>query len=248
MEQLTKQQSGSLNGKKVVLLGGSAGIGLATAKAVADEGATLIIVSSNQQRIDNALKELPEGSKGYAIDLTNEQQVQNFFIQLGKFDHLVYTAGENLQLNTLTDTAVADAKQFFNVRYWGAFTAVKYASPHINAGGSITLTGGVASLRPGSGWSLGASICAAMEGFTRAMAIELAPVRVNLVSPGVVRTDLWANMTDTDREDMYTHLGNTLPVKFVADAADIAQSYLYLIRQQYSTGQIVVADGGYVLV
>lgn len=221
---------------------------MATAKAVALEGATLVVVSSNQQRIDNALAELPAGNKGFAVDLTDEQQIKDLFTQLGKFDHLVYTAGESLQLVTIADVAMADAQQFFNLRYWGAFMAVKYASPYINVGGSITLTGGIAALRPGSGWSLGASICAAMEGFTRAMAIELAPVRVNLVSPGVVRTNLWSAMSIEERENLYKSVGNNLPVKRVGEADDIAQTYLYLIRQQYSTGQIVVVDGGSVLV
>ena len=87
-----------------------------------------------------------------------------------------------------------------------------------------------------------------MEGFTRAMAIELAPLRVNLVSPGMVRTNLWSDMTDADREAMYEHVGNGLPVKRVGEAEDIAQTYIYLMRQQFSTGQIIIADGGYVLV
>jgi NAD(P)-dependent dehydrogenase (short-subunit alcohol dehydrogenase family) len=238
----------NLKGKKVVILGGSSGIGFATAKAAAAQGAELVIASSNQQRIDNALQALPANSKGFAVDLTDEQSVQAFFNQLDKFDHLIYTAGESLQLINIADVALADAKQFFNLRYWGAFTAVKYAAPYINAGGSIVLTGGIASLRPGAGWSLGASICAAMEGFTRAMAIELAPVRVNLVSPGVVKTNLWANMTDEDRDGMYNGIGNNLPVKRVGEAEDIAETYLYLMQQHYGTGQIVVVDGGSVLV
>ncbi|MDB5155845.1 MAG: family oxidoreductase [Mucilaginibacter sp.] len=248
MEHLTKHSNESLTGKKVVILGGSSGIGLATAQAAAREGAELVIVSSNQQRIDNALTTLPAGSIGLAADLTNEQQVKDLFNTLGNFDHLVYTAGESLQLVTIADANIPEAQQFFNLRYWGAFMAVKYASPYINAGGSVTLTGGIAAVRPLSRWSLGASICAAMEGFTRAMAIELAPVRVNLVSPGVVKTDLWRNMTEADRENLYTGVGNNLPVKRVGEAEDIAQTYLYLIKQQYSTGQVIVVDGGSVLV
>ena len=248
MEHLTKHSNGHLTGKKVVLLGGSSGIGLATAQAAANEGAELFIVSSNQQRIDKALTTLPAGSKGLAVDLTDEQQIKELFTTLGNFDHLVYTAGESLQLVTIADAKIPEAQQFFNLRYWGAFMAVKYASPYINAGGSVTLTGGIAAVRPLSGWSLGASICAAMEGFTRAMAIELAPVRVNLVSPGVVKTDLWSNMTETDRENLYTGVGNNLPVKRVGEAEDIAQTYLYFINQQYSTGQVIVVDGGSVLV
>ena len=243
-----QRTSGFLTGKRIVLLGGSSGIGLATAKAAAAEGARIVIVSSNQQRIDQALTELPPGSEGYAVDLTNEQQIKEYFNQSGKFDHLVFTAGETLRLGNLADTNVDEARMFFNLRYWGAFMAVKYAYPHINAGGSITLTSGIVSQRPGAGWSLGASICAAMEGFTRAMAVELAPVRVNIVAPGVVKTNLWAAMSETDREAMYEQIGNSLPVKQVGKADDIAQTYLYLMRQPFSTGQVVTVDGGAVLV
>lgn len=245
MEHNTK---GSLANKRVVILGGSSGIGLATAIAAADEGAQVIIVSSNQQRIDAALTQLPVNSTGYTADLTDEQQIQDLFKTIGRFDHLIFTAGESLQLVKITDVNVDDARQFFNLRYWGAFTAVKYGAPYINTGGSISLSGGIASPRPGSGWSLGASICAAMEGFTRAMAVELAPVRVNLVSPGVVKTNLWADMTAADRDGMYNQIGNSLPVKRVGEADDIALAFVYLMRQQYTTGQILVTDGGSVLV
>jgi NAD(P)-dependent dehydrogenase (short-subunit alcohol dehydrogenase family) len=237
-----------LKGKRVVIPGGSSGIGLAIATAVTARGAEAIIISSNQQRIDQALSTLPAGNKGFAVNLTDEGQVSKIFAAIGPFDHLVYTAGEALLLSSIKDAEVAAAKQFFNVRYWGAFTAVKYAAPHIRAGGSITLTGGVASSRPGKGWSLGASICAAMEGFTRAMAVELAPIRVNTVSPGIVKTSLWANMADTAREGMYSHYSDQLPVGYVAGPEDIAQTYLYLMQQKYSTGQIIVTDGGYALI
>lgn len=237
-----------LKGKKVLILGGSSGIGFATAKAAANAGGQVTIVSGNQQRIDKALAELPEGSKSFVADLSNEDEVENLFIKIGRFDHLVFTAGEALQLGDIGNLTVNDAKQFFNLRYWGAFTSVKYASQYINEGGSITLTSGCASLRPGKGWSVAASVCAAMEGFTRAMAIELAPVRVNLVMPGVVRTNLWDGMENTEREGMYAHFTDQLPVKYVAQPEDIAQSYLYLMLQKYSTGQRVVVDGGYVLI
>lgn len=248
MENTAQHTNANLSGKKVVILGGSAGIGLATAKAAALNDAEIVIVSSNQQRIDAALQQLPAGSKGLTVDLSSEQNIKDLFDQVGNFDHLVYTAGENLKLTNIADVALADAQRFFNLRYWGAFTSVKYAAPYINKGGSITLTGGTVASRPGAGWSLGASICAAMEGFTRAMAIELAPTRVNLVAPGVVKTDLWSNMSEADRENFYTSFGNNLPVKRVGEAEDIAKSYLYFINQPYGTGQCLIVDGGSVLV
>jgi NAD(P)-dependent dehydrogenase (short-subunit alcohol dehydrogenase family) len=87
-----------------------------------------------------------------------------------------------------------------------------------------------------------------MEGFTRAMAIELAPIRVNLVAPGVVRTNLWNSLSATDREQLYTSVGNSLPLKRIGEAEDIALSFIYLMKQQFATGQVLVVDGGAVLV
>jgi len=122
---MEKQNSkNDLNGKKIILLGGSSGIGLAVANAAANEGAAVIIVSSNQKRIDEALKQLPENTLGYAVDLSKEQNIKVFFSEMSSFDHLVYTAGENINLGIINETEVDFAKQYFNLRYWGAFTAV----------------------------------------------------------------------------------------------------------------------------
>ncbi|TPG45251.1 SDR family oxidoreductase [Flavobacterium pectinovorum] len=238
----------NLKGKKVVIIGGSSGIGLATAKSIASKGGNVIIVSSNQGRIDKALQEIAAESTGYAVDVTNEIEVKNLFEKVGSFDHLIFTAGENLILSNVEDTTLEDARNYFNIRYWGAFAAVKYAAPFINSKGSIVLTSGIASNRPNKGWALGASICAAMEGFTRAMAMELAPIRVNIVSPGVVKTELWGSMSESDREAMYANIGNTLPVKRVGEAEDIAKTFLYLLEQEYGTGQTLIIDGGTSLV
>jgi NAD(P)-dependent dehydrogenase (short-subunit alcohol dehydrogenase family) len=170
------------------------------------------------------------------------------FERIGAFDHLVYSAGEALHLETLDKMQIDQARGFVNVRFWGAFMAAKYGSPHIRPGGSITLTNGVAALRPHKGWTVAASICGAMEALTRALAVELAPIRVNAVCPGVVKTELWSGMTESDRAAMYRDIGQKLPVGRVGDADDLAQAYLYLMREGYSTGQVIVVDGGAVLV
>jgi NAD(P)-dependent dehydrogenase (short-subunit alcohol dehydrogenase family) len=246
MSSLTS--SGFLTNQRVIILGGSAGIGLATAQAAAAEGAQVVIASSNPTRIDGALQTLPAGSEGYALDLANEAQVQAFFAQRGAFDHLIFTAGESLQLGEVATTGLDAMRRAFDLRYFGALAAVKYAQPHLRPGGSVVLTTGIASRRPGKGWAVGASICGAMDGLTRALAVELAPIRVNAVSPGIVRTDLWSGMPEADREAMYTAFSQQLLTRRVGEAADIAQTYLYLLRQPFSTGQVVVADGGGVLV
>ncbi|MDB5089512.1 MAG: NAD(P)-dependent dehydrogenase, short-chain alcohol dehydrogenase family [Mucilaginibacter sp.] len=247
METLIKFNQ-TLQGKRVIILGGSSGLGLATARAASAEGASVVIVSGNQQRIDNALKELPQGSTGFAVDLSKEEKIKAFFEQAGSFDHLVYTAGENLTLNLIGKTNIDEAHTFFNVRYWGAFAAVKYGAPHINAGGAISLISGTASARPGSGWSIASSICGAMEGFVRAMAVELAPIRVNSVVPGVIKTNLWGALSDADREGLYKSQADALLLRRVGEAEDIALAFLYLMKQQFGTGQNITIDGGAVLV
>ena len=238
----------NLKGKKVVIIGGSAGIGLATAKSIVQKGANVIIASSNQQRIHKALQEIGDQANGFVIDVTDELQVKSFFEKIGPFDHLIFTAGENIMLSNVEDIALETAKNYFNIRYWGAFTAVKYAAPFINSTGSIVLTSGIASNRPNKGWALGASICAAMEGFTRALAMELAPIRVNIVSPGVIKTELWGSMSESERNEMYANIGNALPVKRVGETEDIAKTFVYLLEQEYGTGQTLIIDGGTSLV
>jgi NAD(P)-dependent dehydrogenase (short-subunit alcohol dehydrogenase family) len=237
----------TLNGKRIVVLGGSSGIGLATAQAAAKEGASLVIVSSNQSRVNEALAKLP-GAEGHAADLTDPAAVEALFARIGAFDHLVFTAGETLQLGPLASTDLATARRFFDLRYWGAYLAAKHGSPNIRPGGSIVFTSGLAGQRPHAGWALGASICSAMEGLTRALAVELAPTRVNIVSPGVVKTPLWANMSEADRATLYQQMGEKLLVGHAGEPEEIAEAYLYLMRQTYGTGQVIVVDGGGTLV
>lgn len=245
---MERNQNSSVKGKKVVILGGSSGMGLATAKAAAAEGAQVVIVSGNAARLRRAVAELPGIGSGMQADMADEKAVKRLFEAIGTLDHLVFTAGENLLLGKLSETELSVARKFYNVRIWGAMAAVKYAAPRLNAGGSIVLTGGIASPRPNAGWSVGASICAAMEGFTRAMAVELAPLRVNLVSPGVIRTNLWSGMAEAEREAFYDQVAAALPVRHVGEADQLAQTYLYLMKQPFVTGQILVTDGGAVLV
>lgn len=237
-----------LDGKSVVVLGGSSGIGFAVAQAAAREGAAVVIASSREARVDEAVARLPAGVKGHALDLTDAAAVEALFGRVGAFDHLVFTAGETLMLGAIADTDLAAAQRFFALRYWGAYAAAKYGSPHLRTGGSITFTTGGAGRRPRFGWSLGASVCSAVEGLTRALAVELAPLRVNAVAPGLVKTPLWAGMSDADREAMYGGAAVRLPVGHAGEADEVADAYIYLMRQTYGTGQVVVVDGGGVLV
>ena len=244
----TVEKAFTLQGKRVIILGGSSGLGLATAQAAAEDGAEVVIVSSSQQRIDSALETLPANSQGSAADLSAEENIKALFEQTGAFDHLVYTAGENISLSMIADTDIMKAREYFKIRFWGAYAAIKYSVPYINKGGSICLTSGIASQRPGPGWSLGACICSAVEGLCRAMAVELAPIRVNAVLPGVIRTNLWSSMTEADRNGLFDYVGNSLLVKRIGEAEEIAQAFLFMMKQSFATGQCYAVDGGASLV
>ena len=147
-----------------------------------------------------------------------------------------------------TRAAVADARRALDLRIWGAYTAVKHGAPRLREGGSIVLTSGSAGPRPGPGWGVGALICSGIEGWARAMALELAPLRVNVVRPGVIRTDLWDSMSEADRAGLYEGVAAQLPVSRVGEAEDVAAAYLYLMANAHSTGDIVTVDGGTLLV
>jgi NAD(P)-dependent dehydrogenase (short-subunit alcohol dehydrogenase family) len=237
-----------LSEKRIVVLGGSSGIGLAVAQQMVAQGATAIIASSNADRVKQAVATLDAKAEGHTLDLSNERAIQDFFQKIGDFDHLVFTAGDTLQLNDLAATDLTQARHAFELRYWAALAAVKYASPHIRKDGSIVLTTGVAGRRPHKGWTVAASVCGAIEALTRALAIELAPIRVNAISPGVVRTNLWQNMGVKDRDQLYDGVGKSLPVGRVGEAHDLAQAYLFLMQEGFSTGQTIIVDGGTVLV
>jgi NAD(P)-dependent dehydrogenase (short-subunit alcohol dehydrogenase family) len=242
------QVESGLKNKRVVILGGSSGIGLAVAQQAAQQGAEVVIGSSNAQRVQEVVTSLGAKAEGQKLDLADEQAIETFFAKLGEFDHLVFTAGDTLHLYELASTDLKKARQAWELRYWAALAAVKYGSPQIRAGGSIVLTTGIAGQRPFKGWVIAASVCGTIEALTRALAVELAPLRVNAVSPGVVKTNLWQNMGERERENMYKSIGEKLLVGRAGEADDVARAYLFLMQEGYSTGQIVVVDGGGVLV
>ncbi len=237
-----------LTNKRVVLLGGTSGLGFATAMAAAKEGAQVIVVSGKQEKVNKAIASLPAGAEGYAVNAANESAVNNLFKTVGAFDHLVFTAGEALQFTELEKLSIEEAKRFFDTRFWGSFMAAKYASSFIKKGGSVTLTNGIVGLRPLKGWSVAASLCGAIESLTRALAVELAPIRVNTVCAGVVKTDLWSNIPAQERQAMFSELAAGIPAGRVGEAEDLAKTYIYLMQQEFGTGQCLVVDGGAVLV
>lgn len=254
----------TLQGKRIIILGGSAGIGLAVAQRALGEGAHVIIASHDRARVDRAVARLRDDARGqspgtgtkaeaptvtgHAVDLRSPGETRALFEAVGPIEHLVYTAGEELLLAPLAELDLGAARRFFELRYWGALAAVQAARPHLAREGSIVLTSGAAGRRPHPGFVIGASVCAAMEAVTRTLAVELAPLRVNVVTPGFVDTELWSNIPADVRARMFQDAAAKLPVGRIGTASDVAEHYLSFMRGRYVTGQALVVDGGGVLI
>jgi NAD(P)-dependent dehydrogenase (short-subunit alcohol dehydrogenase family) len=234
--------------QRIAILGGTSGLGLATAKAAAAEGAAVVVASATERRVESALAALPRNAEGHVVDLLDPGALTSFFDRIGALDHLVFTAGESLQLGAVAETPVEDARRALELRVWGAYDAVRFGAPRLRPGGSIVLTSGTAGPRPSAGWGVGALICSGMEGMARALALELAPVRVNVVRPGVIRTELWGSLGAEAVEGLYRETAGSLPVARVGEAEDAAAAYLFAMANPYATGSVISVDGGALLV
>jgi NAD(P)-dependent dehydrogenase (short-subunit alcohol dehydrogenase family) len=237
----------TLTGQRIVIIGGSSGMGLATAHAAAAAGAAVTIASGDQGRLDAALAGLPGSCQGAVADTRREADVAALFARAGELDHLVYTAAGPPSQRPLANLPLDEARQSFEVPLWGAIAAIKHAAPRIRPGGSIVLTSGTIGVRPTPGAALAASGAAAIEGLTRGLAVELAPIRVNAVRPGVIRTPMWDRIPPPQREELFTTLAGRTLTKTVGDAGQIAATHLYLMENRFVTGTVLTVDGGFLL-
>jgi NAD(P)-dependent dehydrogenase (short-subunit alcohol dehydrogenase family) len=237
----------ALTGQRIIVIGGSSGMGLATARAAAEAGAVVTIASSSKERIDAALAGLPDSCDGAALDVRDEAAVADLFARVGELDHAVFTAGDQADRRALEELPLDQARRTFDVRFWGAVAVAKHAAPRIRPGGSITLTSGTVGVRPVPGAALASAGSAATEGLTRGLALDLAPVRVNAVRSGAVRTPLWNAVPEPQRTAAFDHLAQRALTGTIGEPQQIAAAHLYLMENQFVTGTVLTVDGGLIL-
>ena len=234
-----------IENESVAIIGGSSGMGLAIAKEAADAGAAVTIAGRSQSKLDEASRAIAGDVTTYIVDLSDEGSVMKLFQSIGSFDHLVIS-GSSVKTGQLRELSIADARASMDSKFWGAYMAARYAQ--IRPKGSITFFSGILSRRPSPGLASLAAINAAVEALGRALALELAPIRVNVVSPSLTDTPAYATMPDDARKEMFAAVAKRLPVGRVGRPEDIASLTLELMRNSFLTGIVVDVDGGAMLV
>jgi NAD(P)-dependent dehydrogenase (short-subunit alcohol dehydrogenase family) len=228
-----------LAGNKVVVVGGSSGIGLSTAELAMREGAEVIIASRNADRLNAVAATL--GASAIVADVTSDESVENLFRACGPVDHVVVTAAQ-LRSGPFKSVAMEDVRATMEGKFWGAWRVARFAE--IRPGGSLTLVSGYLSIRPRPNSAIVGAANGAIESLARSLALELAPVRVNCVSPGIIDTPIRAAMPEAARRDMLAKTAASLPVGRVGVGEDIARQILAFMTIGFATGSIVYIDGG----
>jgi NAD(P)-dependent dehydrogenase (short-subunit alcohol dehydrogenase family) len=228
-----------LAGKSVVVVGGSSGIGLATAELARNEGADVVIASRNKDRLTAAADKI--GARPEVVDVTDDESVENLFKALGAVDHVVVTAAQ-LRSGPFKTVSMADVRATMESKFWGAWRVARAAE--IRAGGSLTLVSGFLSIRPRPNSAIVGAANGALESLARSLALDLAPVRVNAVSPGIIDTPIRAAMPEASRQELLAKTAASLPVGRVGVGEDIARQILAFMTIGFATGSIAYIDGG----
>lgn len=236
-----------LRGKRVLVVGGTSGIGMEVASQILQAGGDVTVVGRSEERLQQTLttfgSDLP--CKGIACDISNEQQVKHLFKQVGAFDHLVVTAAGDIVYKPFQDISLDEVHNVVNAKLIGAFLLVKYGRPFMRSGASIVFTSGINAFIPPGKSSIVSAANGALIAFARALAVELGPIRVNTVSPGWVDTPIWANLaTEEVKVAMFRDMAERLPARRIGEPSDIASAVMLLLTNGYITGTTLEVDGG----
>ncbi|WP_027684384.1 SDR family oxidoreductase [Rhizobium leguminosarum] len=240
-----------IEGAKIIIVGGSSGMGLALARRLLGEGAAVTIAGRSEDRLAAARRDLGDhaGLATIAVDISREEEVAALFRNGGPVDHIVSTAadiGGAYQL--LPSIELAAAQRVVESKFYGPLMLAKYGAAHLPPSGSITYTSGVAAYRPAARGSVVAAVNAALEGLVRALAVELAPIRINAVSPGWVDTPIWSFVVGDAKQATLDAMAQRLPAGRVGRPHDIADAIRFLIGNGFTTGTILHVEGGHRLI
>jgi len=236
-----------LMGRKIVVVGGSSGIGLGVAAAALQRGAELVLVGRSQEKLLRAQRQLGGNGRVNAVtaDMTREAEIAATFAGIGSFDHLVSTAGTPPPGDPIGETDADEVRRFIDDKLIGAVLVAKHAVRTLTRGGSMTFTSGINKDRPPvPGGAVVSAIAGSFGYFARALAVELAPSRVNIVSPGWVDTPMFDELVGEAKAGYFEAMASRLPIGRIATPGDMAPAYLYAMESEFMTGETIHIDGG----
>ncbi|MDG2243177.1 MAG: SDR family oxidoreductase [Rhodospirillaceae bacterium] len=234
----------ALSGQTAVVVGGSSGIGLATAQALLAQGATVTIVSRSSERLAKAGEVLGSRVSRAPVDCADEVAAAAFFEGFPNLDHLVISLAGGAALGPFTETPVQGVRETFDGKFWPYLIAMHHGAKRLSDHGTMTLvTGASAIAAVPTATALGA-VNGALEGVIKTLSVELAPRRVNAVSPGLTDTEAWSRIPDDIREGMYAQSAADTPVGRIGQPEDVADAVLACIQNGFLTGLVLPCDGG----
>lgn len=241
----------TLMGKRILVIGGSSGIGLGVATAALANGAEVVIVGRSQEKLQAAEGALAAKGRvsSFAADMTQEAEIARLFDEVGAFHHLVSTAGTPPPGDPIDQTDLDIARRFIDNKLIGAILVAKHAVSGLKTGGSMTFTSGINKDKPPvPGGAIVAAIAGSFSYFAHALSLELAPTRVNVVSPGWVDTPMFDELAGDAKSSYFESLAARLPAGRIATPADVAPAYIYAMESEFTTGQTLHIDGGQSLI
>jgi NAD(P)-dependent dehydrogenase (short-subunit alcohol dehydrogenase family) len=237
--------------EKVLIVGGSSGMGLCLARMLLADGASVVIAGRSSDRLARAAAALADvgNVRTIAADITREQDLVEMFAACGPLDHIVSTAADiGGAYELLPALEVAAARKVVESKFIGPLLLAKHGAATLAAKGSITYTSGIAAYRPAARGVVVAGVNGALESLAYALAIELAPMRVNVVSPGWVDTPIWKQVAGDEARAKLDAMAQKLPVGRIGRPEDIADGIRFLMRNSFATGSVLHLDGGHRLV
>jgi NAD(P)-dependent dehydrogenase (short-subunit alcohol dehydrogenase family) len=233
-----------LQDKKIVVMGASQGIGFETSKLLAKNGAIVYMASKTKEKIEKASKSIGQRTIACTLDFTDEPAVKNFFENIGKIDHLVCVGSGNSVWGKFNEIETSALQTAFNCKFFGYYYSAKYALPVLSKNGSIVfvIAGSARKAIPGTAGL--AAVNGAILAMGKTMAAELGPIRVNLVSPGVIDTPYYNWMPEEQKQVLFKQMGERLPVGRVGKPEEISHSIVMLLENDFITGAVLDIDGG----